>query len=42
MNAGEFGSRQEHTQMTFIKQVEHIQKDLRQGLTKILNGIIIL
>jgi hypothetical protein len=41
-NTNEFGNRQEYVKMKFIKQVEHIQSDMRQYLNKILDGTIIL
>ena len=40
MNVSEFQNRLEYVQPRFIKQMEHIQLDLRQYLIKVLNGII--
>ena len=39
MKAGEIGKRQEHMQTKFIKEIGHIQLDLRQCVTRILDGI---
>jgi hypothetical protein len=41
MNADEFGKRQKDIQMKFTKQMEHIQLDLRQCVTRIPDGIAI-
>jgi hypothetical protein len=42
MTAAEFGNRWKFMQMRLIKQMQHVQFDMKQYLTNFLNGILIL